>query len=380
MKKFILLPFFFTTLSFASYEEHFPRYFEYCTGTQLKYQKEYFGGSAGGIGGHGFMYIHGLCKDYTKNYPQVISCAELAEKTHEGVGISLDSDFSNVAWIAVPGRDLMMNGEAERKPLNDEEIDAIAKRAVELKIFENVKMKPEYVSRHEFNSQAYQHAAAMYSIGTDLAVNLARELRCVRIPVPEQSIKEAARYLNQTNDSYYNTGKEYKWDMAKNNCTHLAMNTSHAMGINPSIATDQMIVKQVFSLAIPANAYLMYVDKAILKKQSEARIKRSRAFRKFGFHPSQVGSLVQKYEAYPSSAMFVTDELKGLTLPRKNVLKLLSTPAGYDSKVEEQKYTDLKKSSLRWHGIYSRLLEKNEDPEIEKYLREQLQLTQQIQD
>lgn len=380
MKTLLIASALFATLAQASYEDHFPRYFEYCTGTQLKYQKEFFDGAVGGKGGHGFMYVHGLCKDYTKNYPQVIPCSELKTRTHDGVGVSLDSDFSNVMWIAVPGRDLMMTGEQERKNLSKEEIESIAARAVELRIFENVKMKPEYVSKHPLNSKEGQFAAAMYSIGTDIAVNLARELRCVRIPVPEKSIAAAADFLNKKNDEFYKTGKEYKWDMAKNNCTHLAMNTSHAMGINRSILTDAALVRQIFSLAIPSNAYLAYVDKTILKQQTVGRIKRSRAFKEFGFHPNQVGTLMQKFDVYPENAMFITSELEAITLPRKNVLHLLATPQKYDSKLEGSKYSDLKLSAIRWHAMYNRMLEKTENAEIRQYLEEQIELTEKIQD
>lgn len=361
------------TLSFfaqASYESYFPQYYEYCTATQLKYRPEFFDGAVGGPGGHGFMYIHGLCKDYSKSYPQVIPCDE--NSSHEGVGISLDSDYANVAWVAVPGRDLMMFGDIERRAVTEEDIEAVARKAIDLKIFENVKMKPDYVTKNAFNSIDYQKAAAVYSIGTDIAVNWARELRCVRIPVNKEAIGAAADYLNGVNNKYYLGNKTYEWSMIKNNCTHLAMNTSHAMGINSSIETDRSILRQIFNLAVPANAYLMYMDKALLKNVNEKKILKSKAYKKFGYHPSQVGTLMIHLKAYPDNVMFETSELKSITLPRKNILKIGTTPASYD-KYARPENTQLLENAKRWKSVYEGMTFRR-DKGLQIYLQNQKDL------
>lgn len=352
----------------ASYEETFPNYFEYCTGTQVKYQPAYFDGGEGGAGGHGFMYIHGLCKDYSKNYPQVVPCASGSD--HKGVGVSLDSDFQNVAWVAVPGRGMTMYGDKKRSKITNADVQSVAQRAVELKIFENVKMKPDYVNKHAFNSADYQKAAAIYSFGTDLAVSWGRELRCARIPVTRLALFSAAKYLNEVNDKYYKNNVPYEWSGFKNNCTHLAINTSHAMGMNSSVETDRNALVQVFNLAVPANAYLMYVEKMVLEEASERNIVRSQSFKNFGFHSSQVGSLMTRIKVYPSNAMFKTDDLNSITLPRFSLTRALATPESYDRYLRPDN-SEMKANALKWRDLYSKMEGSREGLKFENYLKQQ---------
>ncbi len=360
----------FSAVSFASYEEHFPQYFEYCTGTQLKYQKEYFNGAQGGPGGHGFMYIHGLCKDQEKTYPQVKPCDDSSD--HLGVGISLDSDYTNVAWVAVPGRDLMINGERARKVIGKTDIEHVVKKSMELKIFENVKMKPAAVSKEGFGTVAHESAAALFSIGTDIAVAWARDLRCVKIPVTKKAIASAAIYLNQVNDSYYKGNKSYEWSMISNNCTHLAMNTSAAMGINKSIKVDQALPVQLLNLAIPANAFMMYADQILDESVSAKKILRSKVYQQFGFYPVQVGSLLVREPVFPSSEIFKTDELNGISLPRKKILKMFTTLKNYDRKFMPEN-TDLKANSESWAERYSKMRGKQRVSAEQNYVEAQLE-------
>lgn len=359
----------------ASYDKHFPQYYEYCTGTQLKYQKNYFNGATGGRGGHGFMYIHGLCKDETKNYPQVKPCD--ANSSHEGVGISLDSDYANVAWVAVPGRSLMMFGNSARKAIGQKEINHVLDESVRLRIFENVKMKPEAVSKNKFGSVAHEKAAALFSIGTDIAVAWARDLRCVRIPVTRPALSKAANYLNSVNDKYYKGNKTYEWSMLSNNCTHLAMNTSAAMGINSPLKVDRLLPIQLMNLAVPANAYLMYVDKAVRAEPEAEDIEEHPSFKKFHFYPAQVGSLMVRIKVYPTNEMFTNDELEAFTLPRKNILKLMSTPEDYD-KYLTAKTTNLRANAEAWKDRVIELEHEARNEKVRSYLKGQEKLVRSI--
>lgn len=316
----------------ASYENYYPYYFEYCTGTQVKYQKEYYDGAEGGIGGHGLVYVNGLCKDYSKDYPQVIPCHEVTSNTipHQGVGISLDSDFKNLTWVAIPGRELTFFGETNPKEINKEDIERIISKATDLKIFENVKMKSVLEMGLTPNTSQFEREVILASIGTNLAVNWGRKLNCVRIPIEKEKLKDASTYLNNLNDSYYKTGKEYKWSMVSNNCTHLAINTSHALGLNKSIKTDKKLIpQQIFNLAVPANAYLMYMDKIILKKKT-------------------LGAIANRYDVFPSNVMYKTDELEALTLPRKRIFRMFATPIKYDRYLKEGRYSNIKDNAQAW--------------------------------
>jgi hypothetical protein len=364
-----------SAMALASYEEQFPEYFEYCTGTQLKYQKEYFDGAQGGPGGHGFMYIHGMCKDMDQTYPQVKPCDR--KSTHQGVGISLDSDYTNVAWVAVPGRDLMLLGESSRKAIGKREIEHVLNKSIEHKIFQNVKMKQDAVIREGFGTVAHERSAALHSIGTDIAVAWARDLRCVKIPVTKKAIASAATYLNQVNDSYYKTNKTYKWSMISNNCTHLALNTSAAMGMNNSIEVDRALGIQLFNLAIPANAYMMYADKILTSKVSSKEIIHSEVYQRFGYYPVQVGSLLVRERVFPSNEMFQNDELTGISLPRKDLLKMFATLKNYDRKLTPQN-TELRANSEKWIERYSDMKEKSAASMNQSYVDSQLEKTREL--
>lgn len=354
MKKLSILLFCLSTSAIAStYEEVFPHYYEYCAGTMLRYQKEYFDGAEGGPGGHAFVYLHGICKDSSKNYPQVKVCDK--NDDHQGVGISLDSDYKNVAWVAVPGRELILFGDKKSDSrINKNDIEKVIQKSLKYKVFKNVQLK-SYPK--DMPSNEKERYTALFSIGTDIAVNWARELRCVRTPVEKNKLQNAVEFLNKTNDQYYIGKKEYKWSMLSNNCTHLSINIGHKLGINPSIQTDKFFLEQIGNIAIPANHYLYLMDKVVLNKEVN---------RKGTYTPNQFGALAKKYEAFPNSEIFITDNLKSFTLrPRKNIKNFFSSSKSYDRYLEKKEFTDLRENAFYWSKIYS---EKNIPDKLENVL------------
>lgn len=364
--KFLLFALISLPVFSASYSEVYPEYFEYCASTQLKYQKAYFEGAVGGPGGHGFLYINGLCKDYSKDYPQVKPCDE--KDNHKGVGISLDSDFTNVMWVAVPGRELILNGDQEAsRIISHDDVNKLAEKSYKLKIFENVKLKSEFTNIHAFNSKEYQEAAAIFSIGTDIAINWGRELRCIKIPINKSDIPKAAEYLNKVNNEYYFTGKEFKWSGFSNNCAHLAKNVGHQLGINKESLTDKNILTQLKHIVTPSNYYLHLVDSLLLKKEVKLN-------KDGNYSPSQVGVLIQKFPAFMNSDMFDTDKLVAITLPRRNLKKVFATPKSYDKYLNEKEYTNITENALSWKYIY----EQKSLGLMDDYREEKLQLIHKI--
>lgn len=371
-----------SSVVWSAYEDHFPVYYEYCTGTQWKLQS----GEEGGSPGHGFAYINGLCKDYRSLYPQVIPCSEVSPELrkkypHEGVGISLDKNFSNVMWVAVPGRDLMMFGNKDRKSINIEDIREHISKINELKVFSDVRSKSDKLKPYTFGTREYLEAIALDTLGTDHAVNWARKLHCVKIPTTNDSLPKVAEYLNQSNNQY-RTDREYKWSKLSNNCVHISINASHAMGINKSIKTDQKYLKMLTNMALPANGFLMYADLAVLaKKPGKKEIKKSLSEK--GFHPAQVGSIMEAYEAYPSGEYFKTDDLGVLTAPRLfKPHKLLATPEKYQAKYMTRENSELKANAEMWIEHYRALLNSlgstQKGSHVEEYLKKQLDLSEKI--
>lgn len=383
MKNIILLILFsLPIISMASYEDHFPVYFEYCSGTQWKLQN----GEIGGTPGHGFTYIHGLCKDYSSDYPQVVPCDQVSRTQrrkypHEGVGISLDKNFTNVMWVAVPGRERMMFGNTERKPISHEDIEVHLKKMVDLKVFNGVISKSDKLTHLAFGNQKYLEALALDTVGTDHAVNWARELHCVRIPTPKKALIEVAKFLNESNNQY-RTGRKYEWSKLSNNCVHLSLNSSHAMGLNKSVQVDQKYLKMLLNLALPANAFMMYADKAVLAKAPSNKLLSKNLPRK-GFHEVQVGSLMNVYKAYPSGDYFNNEELEVMTAPRlSKPLRLLATPRKYAKKYLKPENSELKVNAQAWIERYQLLLDKLKPSQkgglVENYLVEQLKISKKI--
>lgn len=371
-----------TSLASAAYEDHFPAYFEYCTGTQWKLQS----GEEGGSPGHGFTYIHGLCKDYRSQYPQVIPCSEVsaglkAKFPHEGVGISLDKNFSNVMWIAVPGREFMFNGNKERKPIREADVVEHVKKINELKVFNEVISISDKLKDLTPGTPEYLEAISRDTLGTDHAVNWARELHCVKIPAPKDSLKNVAEFLNASNNQY-KSGPGYVWSKFSNNCVHLSVNQAHAMGISKELKLDQKGISMIKNMALPANGFLMFADQAVLAKMPSNKLL-SKILPEDKFYRAQVGSIMEAHEVYPSGDVFKTDELGVLTAPRfLKPHKLLATPRKYEKKYMTPANSELKANAEMWVERYEALLDDLKPSQrgtiVESYLTKQLELSKKI--
>lgn len=371
-----------SSVALAAYEDHFPVYYEYCTGTQWKLQS----GDVGGSPGHGFSYIHGLCKDYSSAYPQVIPCSEVSKELkakypHEGVGISLDKNFSNVMWVAVPGRDLMLFGDKERKAISHADVKEHNERITELKVFDEVISKSDKLKDIPRHTPAYLSAIAEDTLGTDHAVNWARELHCVKIPATKESLVGVTQFLNESNNQY-KEGPGYEWSKLSNNCVHLSINASNAMGLNGAIKLDQKHIKMLTNMALPANGFLMYADHAVLSKVPSKKLLK-KVLPQTGLYQAQVGSIMEAHPAFPSGEKFNTDELSVLTGPRIfKPFKLLATPRKYEKKYMTPKNSELKANAEMWIERYEALLDdlKKEErgSEVERYLLKQLEISNKI--
>lgn len=354
------------------YDKAFPYNFEYCAATQVKYQDEYFDGSVGGVGGHATIYVQGLCKDYSKGYPTVIPCHKVkdihrAAYPHDGVGISLDSDFSNIMWIAVPGRELFYGGKIDPMVApNEADLDELLEEARRLRVFEGAQLKADFVTKHDQDSDPYLDAAATWATGTDIALNWGRDLRCVKTPIKKEALQNIADYLNYENEKYRAQSTEYNWSFIYNNCTHLSMNAAHAAGLSRDIETDRSLPVQLFNLAVPANVFMLYADDWVLKKFNKSYLKRNKDLIEADKTlPLQMGSLLTYRQALPSNFMFKNDKLQALSVPRKRVFKMFHKVERYDEYFQESKYTELGWNLAVWEEWYMRASDRL-GPETEK--------------
>jgi hypothetical protein len=284
-------------------------------------------------------------------------------------------------WIAVPGRDFMLNGNVERKAINEADVAVHVATINKLKIFDEVISKSDKLKDLTPGTPAYLDAIARDTLGTDHAVNWARELHCVKIPATSDSLKEVTTFLNNSNNQY-KTGPGYEWSKLSNNCVHLSVNQSHAMGISKELKLDQKHIKMVMNMALPANGFLMYADLAVLAKMPSNKLL-SKVLPEKGFYQAQVGSIMEAHEAYPSGEVFKTDELSVLTAPRLlKPFKLLATPRKYEKKYMTPANSELKANAEIWIERYEALIDDLKASQkgtiVETYLTKQLELSKKI--
>jgi hypothetical protein len=238
-------------VSHQEYSKYFPFHAEFAAMTQIKP----IGKKPGGPGGHAFLYIHGLCKDYSVPYPKVIPCSEARFPKgleHAGVGISVNNDFVNANWVAVPGHELFFRGEHPGERLDQNDVDRSVQRALDYRVFEGVKVQPELVS-NEVTGALYESKVARGSVGTDYSTHYGRELWSVRFKMDESAIRPMSDFLNQVNAPYVAGEREYRWSGIYDNCAALSANVLAVACLRKSLPVRQIFLKHLFNLALPRN-------------------------------------------------------------------------------------------------------------------------------
>ncbi len=308
----------------AVYSQVFPFHVEYAAMTQIKP----FGQKAGGPGGHAFLYIHGLCKDYSVPYPKVIPCSEAKFPPgleHSGVGISVNNDFVNANWVAVPGHELFFKGIVPNGNVDAAAIQAVEDAAIRYRIFEGVQVKPALVSTRQRGQERYTRQVAKNAIGTDFAAQFGRELWGVRFRVDQKAIPEMAKFLNAVNEPYVMGVKPYEWSGIYDNCAMLSANVLAQACVRKSIPTRQIWIRQLFHLALPRNG--LSTLQSLVHEGGRGAIARAvfpevsavdfdvvmnnpiwrENLRRFGTLPVGLGALSRHYPTFKGDALFADD-------------------------------------------------------------------------
>lgn len=219
-----------------NYDQIFPLYAEECAFTQFSRKGE----APGGTGGHVALYLKGVCVDGSQGYPRIKLCDELAnaqsladvpkEKLQDpewGVGVSVDKDFTNVNWVAVPTKSFFLHGKPNLLVKGKEGTPVVDQVALEqtiqaaLPYFKGISgILPEESDPAKLINNA---------IGTDLAIDFARKEYCQRLPMGKESLQAMVDFLNKKQDDAHAKGNV--WDGLANNCAHTAHNAIAATGV-----------------------------------------------------------------------------------------------------------------------------------------------------
>ncbi len=342
------------TSDYASYSRLYPTHVEYCAGTAF----QFIGGVTGGVGGHGFTYVNGLCRDDSKPYPQVKICD--GSEGYAGVGISVNSDFQNVNWVAIPNRALVLDGGIKNgERITTAVVDRLAEEAIRLRVFDGVVIKPELTlapngSALEPGTPAYLEAVAKNSIGTDYGLRFARNLECVRVPFHRSRLQAIADRLNALNDSYFLTGKTYVWSGLTNNCAHVASDILENAGIRDAIPTDSYL-----NLAIPRNGVYTLVQKGFYGATSPRDVWVNESDREsiVSSEPSivaRVGVLANTYDGFAENDVFALSPKALWIIPSDWHYFLESRSAFSEPKRE---LSDLRENLKFWLVKYGKMLD-----------------------
>lgn len=234
-----------------AYDTLFPRYAEVCAVSQFRTRD----GQTGGSPGHGVLYLRGACVDREAGYPRLRRCDGSAGEAG-GAGISVNRWLKNVNWLAIPGRDLFVDGGLPPgEPVTDRAMDQAVEAALAAGVFDGV-------TYHDYPTDAPERSisdlARRHVLGTDFGIALARTMVCARTPITGEMLEEAITYLNGLNRQYAERERDYHWSVYYDNCVHVLRNALAAAGLWKPKAVHDMPILQILHVPVPANEYLQF--------------------------------------------------------------------------------------------------------------------------
>ncbi len=331
---------------------------ELCAASQFRKREGSIGPKieGGGFGGHAVMFLSGVCLARDQSYP-VLTLCDGAQPAHDGVGISVNAHYKNANWVATPGREFVFHGTLKPgERLGREAYERTIARAQELGTLDAIKFHEVYFKDMPPGA-AERDYKYQVSLGTDFALNYARDRYCARVPLSRQQMSDMIDYLNSLNVPYRDGKREYKWNVLKDNCSHVYHNALAAAGIWSPWPTNRFVVRSALSFPVPKNEFVNLMrrvndmpidDIEALYADPEIRA----ALIKYDRLPAGPGALaeleriVQQNDVYESdiSLIFYDDPLTGRYQRR------------YKRILADKRYTDILANARHFKALYERIL------------------------
>ena len=301
------------TLDDATYTSLYPWYAEFCAVSEIS-KKPGFGAEIvpGGPGGHSVLYLNGICRVKDAEYPVVALCGAGDPRPGEGVGLSVNEHYSNANWIATDGRDFVMHGDLKPgEALTRETYLRTQRKAEAMGILNGVVFHSEVFDTQPSGMSKIDFMYDM-SVGTDYAVNFARDRYCARIPLDRAKMGRVVNYLNAVNAPYRSGQQVFNWNVLENNCSHLAHNALALAGVWPEWGTDRPLIISAFDFPVPKNEFvnlmrrtndLPIADPAALYDDKRARSEISGA----GWVATRPGGLAEAERAIQPNEVYNTN-------------------------------------------------------------------------
>lgn len=243
----------------ASYDAMYPYYAEFCALSEIEKKPGFGADIRGQIGGHSVFYLNGACRDPDSDYPVLQVCAPTGNPRTDGVGISMNSHFSNAKWVAIPGRAFFFSGGLRRdQALTRADYVRVQAEAKRLGLYRDVTFhddvfedKPADMSRDDYKYEV--------SVATDYAISFGRGRYCARVPVNRAQMARMVTFLNAQNAPYRSGDQVFDWKLFQDNCIHLAHNALSAAGIWPVWPTDMPLLFAILDFPVPKNEFVNLV-------------------------------------------------------------------------------------------------------------------------
>jgi hypothetical protein len=237
----------------AQYTALFPYYAELCAVSQIQKKPGFGADIRGGPGGHAVLYLNGVCRVRDADYPTVALCDTDTPAAGQGVGLSVNAHYKNANWVAVDGRDFFFEGNLSpmarltRLAYKRAQEQAQARGILDGVEFhqEALEDKPPTMSERDWKYEI--------SIGTDYAINFARDRYCARVPLDRPRMARVVSFLNDLNAPYKAGQKEFEWNVLRNNCSHMIHNALSAAGIWDVWEPDRFVLIAAFDFPTPKN-------------------------------------------------------------------------------------------------------------------------------
>lgn len=335
----------------TTYDQIYPYYAEFCAVTQLK---PLDGTNGGGTGGHGVLFLKGVCRDRSVGYPRLKLCEEGSidlSNPEAGTSISVDQIFQNANWIALDGKDLLITGGlSEDKRLDRSAQEKLISHVMSLDLFRGVKIHPEYM-KDKPKGMTDDEYIVRQTLATEFALNFGRNVYCSRLPIKKEMLSPMIENLNSLNDFYQKNG-DYEWSGVFNNCTHTTHNAIAAAGLFRPYEMDQNIVKQVFNLAIPSNEFIDLekmgnddtLDDVVAIYQDPYKRK---ALLEQDWMAMQPGVLTDSHRMHQNNALYDTNsdffvlDVPGPS-PQRSEFNQINSEARYSNLLENLRYFEAK--------------------------------------
>lgn len=280
------------------YEELFPYYVELFAVSQYRNRD----GSVGGVPGHAVMYLHGAARDQEASYP-CLRLAAAEEVGEVGVGVSVNRWFTNVNWVAIPGRRFFLHGDVHYGDrITSAVFDETAREAVVAGLYDGIKLDDEYPTEGRRSLDDFVRQEAL---GTDFALTFARSLIGMRVPVTREQLEEMVVFLNDVNRQYAEGEAEYEWSGLRDNCAHLLHNALAAAGF----WEPKTVGHFKSDLSLPANELLSLLGLvAEVPLDDPSELYRDQVLRDtllaFEWLPRRHGALLTTIDAHPENEVF----------------------------------------------------------------------------